>query len=327
MLKSVVFIEQRGNVIKRASLEALSKAAELSDEVYAVAIGSDLQSAVEDLGKYGANKVFLFEHPSLLNYSATAYAKLVARVVKEHEAGVVLLAATAMGKDLGPRLAVRLGAGLASDVIAVQVEGEKILAKRYAYSGKAIATVQLETPVKILSVRPNVFALNSSYARTPEVIRSAYSPDEADLKTIVKEIVASAGKLDVTEADIVVSGGRGLRDPNGDGKENWKNLEELASVLGAAVGASRAVVDAGWRPHAEQVGQTGKVVSPKLYIACGISGAVQHLAGMASSKVIVAINKDKDAPIFQVADYGIVGTVEETLPKLTEEFKKVLSQQ
>ncbi len=327
MLKSVVFIEQRGNVIKRASLEALSKAAELSDEVYAVAIGSDLQSAAEDLGKYGANKVFLFEHPSLLNYSATAYAKLVARVVKEHEAGVVLLAATAMGKDLGPRLAVRLGAGLASDVIAVQVEGEKILAKRYAYSGKAIATVQLETPVKILSVRPNVFALNSSYARTPEVIRSTYSPDEADLKTIVKEIVASAGKLDVTEADIVVSGGRGLRDPNGDGKENWKNLEELASVLGAAVGASRAVVDAGWRPHAEQVGQTGKVVSPKLYIACGISGAVQHLAGMASSKVIVAINKDKDAPIFQVADYGIVGTVEETLPKLTEEFKKVLSQQ
>jgi len=327
MLKSVVFIEQRGNVIKRASLEALSKAAELSDEVYAVAIGSDLQSAVEDLGKYGANKVFLFEHPSLLNYSATAYAKLVARVVKEHEAGVVLLAATAMGKDLGPRLAVRLGAGLASDVIAVQIEGEKILAKRYAYSGKAIATVQLETPVKILSVRPNVFALNSSYARTPEVIRSTYSPDEADLKTIVKEIVASAGKLDVTEADIVVSGGRGLRDPNGDGKENWKNLEELASVLGAAVGASRAVVDAGWRPHAEQVGQTGKVVSPKLYIACGISGAVQHLAGMASSKVIVAINKDKDAPIFQVADYGIVGTVEETLPKLTEEFKKVLSQQ
>ncbi len=327
MLKSVVFIEQRGNVIKRASLEALSKAAELSDEVYAVAIGSDLQSAAEDLGKYGANKVFLFEHPSLLNYSATAYAKLVARVVKEHEAGVVLLAATAMGKDLGPRLAVRLGAGLASDVIAVQIEGEKILAKRYAYSGKAIATVQLETPVKILSVRPNVFALNSSYARTPEVIRSTYSPDEADLKTIVKEIVASAGKLDVTEADIVVSGGRGLRDPNGDGKENWKNLEELASVLGAAVGASRAVVDAGWRPHAEQVGQTGKVVSPKLYIACGISGAVQHLAGMASSKVIVAINKDKDAPIFQVADYGIVGTVEETLPKLTEEFKKVLSQQ
>ncbi len=327
MLKSVVFIEQRGNVIKRASLEALSKAAELSDEVYAVAIGSDLQSAAEDLGKYGASKVFLFEHPSLLNYSATAYAKLVARVVKEHEAGVVLLAATAMGKDLGPRLAVRLGAGLASDVIAVQVEGEKILAKRYAYSGKAIATVQLETPVKILSVRPNVFALNSSYARTPEVIRSTYSPDEADLKTIVKEIVASAGKLDVTEADIVVSGGRGLRDPNGDGKENWKNLEELASVLGAAVGASRAVVDAGWRPHAEQVGQTGKVVSPKLYIACGISGAVQHLAGMASSKVIVAINKDKDAPIFQVADYGIVGTVEETLPKLTEEFKKMLSQQ
>ncbi len=327
MSKAIVFIEQRSNVIKRASLEVLSKASELAQEVYAVAIGSDLKSAVQDLGKYGASKVFLFEHPSLLNYSASAYSKLVARITKEESAQLVLLAATAMGKDLAPRLSIRLGAGLASDVIEVKAEGDNILAKRYAYSGKAIATVQLETPVKILSLRPNVFPINSNLNRTAEIVHSTYSPDDSDLKAVVKEIVASAGKLDVAEADIVVSGGRGLRDPNGDGKENWQNLETLASVLGAAVGASRAVVDAGWRPHSEQVGQTGKVVSPKLYIACGISGAVQHLAGMASSKVIVAINKDKDAPIFQIADYGIVGTVEDVLPKLTEEFKKVLAHQ
>ncbi|MCS7012709.1 MAG: electron transfer flavoprotein subunit alpha/FixB family protein [Chloroherpetonaceae bacterium] len=326
MLKAVVFIEQRNGVLKRASLEALSKAAELAGDVYAVAIGSSLHEAVTGLGKYGATKVFLFEHPSLQHYAPTAYAKILARVVKEESASIVLLAATSMGKDLAPRLSIRLAAGLVSDAIAIQVEGDRLLAKRYAYSGKAIATVQLDTPIQILTLRPNVFPIATYPDRTAEVVTSTYNPDETDLRAIVKEIVASAGKLDVTEADIVVSGGRGLRDPKGDGKENWQNLEALASVLGAAVGASRAVVDAGWRPHSEQVGQTGKVVSPKLYIACGISGAIQHLAGMASSKVIVAINKDKDAPIFQVADYGIVGTVEETLPKLTEEFKKLLSQ-
>lgn len=327
MSKAVVFIEQRSGVIKRASLEALSKAAELSAEVYAVAIGSNLHAAVSGLGQYGATKVFLFEHPSLQHYAPAAYAKLVARVVKEESASLVLLAATSMGKDLAPRLSVRLGAGLVSDAVAIQADGSQLQAKRYAYSGKAIATVQLETPVKIISLRPNVFPVKTYPDRTADIVVSSYNPEETDLRAIVKDIVASAGKLDVTEADIVVSGGRGMRDPKGDGKQNWENLEALASVLGAAVGASRAVVDAGWRPHSEQVGQTGKVVSPKLYIACGISGAVQHLAGMASSKVIVAINKDKDAPIFQVADYGIVGTVEETLPKLTEEFKKLLSQQ
>lgn len=324
-MKSIVFIEQRGGKIKRASLEALSAAAKHGGEVLAVLIGSGVAGDAPSLGKSGAKKVFVFEHPNLANYSATAYAKLVAKVAKEESANFVFLAATAMGKDLAPHLAVRLGGALASDCVELNAVGDKLLAVRYAYSGKAMATVELTTDVKIFSLRPNVFPVTES-GGTAEVITSTYEPDGADLKTLVKEIVVSAGKLDVAEADIVVSGGRGLKDPGTpDGKQNWDNLEALAQTLGGAVGASRAVVDAGWRPHGEQVGQTGKVVSPKLYVACAISGAVQHLAGMASSKIIVAINKDKDAPIFQIADYGIVGDVGELIPQLTEEFKKALA--
>lgn len=323
----LVFIEQRGGQIKRASLEALSKGAELSKggAVVAVVIGSAAKTLASDLGKYGATKAVAFENAQLDRYAPTAYAKLVAKVAKEESATVIFLAATAMGKDLAPRVGARLGAGVVSDAIDIKEENGKLIAKRYAYSGKAIATVALESDVKVFSIRPNSFPVNDGHSGVAEVVVSAYNPEAADLRDVVKEIVASAGKLDVAEADIVVSGGRGLRDPNGEGKQNWANLERLAQVLGGAVGASRAVVDAHWRPHSEQVGQTGKVVSPKLYIACGISGAVQHLAGMASSKVIVAINKDKDAPIFQVADYGIVGTVEDVLPQLIEEFQKVVS--
>lgn len=323
----LVFIEQRGGQIKRASLEALSKGAELSKggAVVAVVIGSAAQALARDLGKYGATKAVAFENAQLDRYAPTAYAKLVAKVAKEESATVIFLAATAMGKDLAPRVGARLGAGVVSDAIDIAEENGKLIAKRYAYSGKAIATVALESDVKVFSIRPNSFPVNEGHSGAAEVVVSAYNPETTDLRDVVREIVASAGKLDVAEADIVVSGGRGLRDPNGEGKQNWANLERLAQVLGGAVGASRAVVDAHWRPHSEQVGQTGKVVSPKLYIACGISGAVQHLAGMTSSKVIVAINKDKDAPIFQVADYGIVGTVEEVLPQLIEEFQKVVS--
>ncbi|KER09003.1 MAG: electron transfer flavoprotein subunit alpha [[Candidatus Thermochlorobacteriaceae] bacterium GBChlB] len=320
MPTAVVFIEQRDNKFKRASLEALSAAADLGTTAIAVVIGSAVKTDADTLARYGAKKVFVFEHANLLNYSATAYAKLVAKVVKEESATLVFLAATALGKDLAPRLAVRLGAGLVSDAVELSLQADKVVAKRYAYSGKAIATVELTTSVQIFSLRPNVFPLNTSHGETADVIVSTYEPDSADLKTVVKEIVASSGKLDVTEADIVVSGGRGMKGP-----EHFHLVEELAQTLGGAVGASRAIVDAGWRPHSEQVGQTGKVVSPKLYIACGISGAVQHLAGMASSKIIVAINKDKDAPIFQVADYGIVGDALEILPQLNSEFKKILS--
>ncbi|MCS6989041.1 MAG: electron transfer flavoprotein subunit alpha/FixB family protein [Chloroherpetonaceae bacterium] len=326
MSNVLVFVEQRGGQIKRASLEALSKGAELAQggAVVAVLIGGAKELA-SGLGKFGATKVVVFDHSQLANYAPTAFAKLVTKVAKEESAKIILLAATAMGKDLAPRVGARLGAGVVSDAISVKEENGKLVAMRYAYSGKAIATIALESDVKVVTIRPNFFPVNDGHSDAAEVVVSDYNPETTDLRDIVKEIVASAGKLDVAEADIVVSGGRGLKDPNGEGKQNWENLERLAQVLGGAVGASRAVVDAHWRPHSEQVGQTGKVVSPKLYIACGISGAVQHLAGMASSKVIVAINKDKDAPIFQVADYGIVGTVEEVLPQLIEEFKKVVS--
>ncbi|MBC8043206.1 MAG: electron transfer flavoprotein subunit alpha/FixB family protein [Rhizobacter sp.] len=321
MSKSLVFIEQRGGKVKRASLEALSKAAALGGDVIAVAIGGTGTAAdAASLGNYGATKVFAFENESLANYSANAYAKLISKIAKEESVSLVFLSATAMGKDLAPRLSVRLGGALASDCVDVKHEDGKWIATRYVYSGKAVATLELQGEINIFSLRPNVFPAVKKSDAAAEVITSVYEPESADLKTIVKEIVVSAGKLDVAEADIVVSGGRGMKAP-----EHFNLLEDLAKVLGGAVGASRAVVDAGWRPHSEQVGQTGKVVSPKLYIACGVSGAVQHLAGMSSSKIIVAINKDKDAPIFQVADYGIVGDVFEILPQLTEEFKKVLA--
>jgi electron transfer flavoprotein alpha subunit len=321
MSSLLVFAEQRDGKIKKAAFEAVSKghdvAAKLGLSLLVVAIGDGLDT--ESLGNYGASKVIVFDNPQLANYSANAYAKLIAKAAKENDATVIFMSATAMGKDLAPRVAIRTGAALASDCTDLKLDGTTLLAVRPVYSGKAFATVELNSPVKLYTLRPNVFAVTDKTDAKAAVEKISYQPDEADLKTIVKEIVVSAGKLDVTEADIVVSGGRGLKAP-----ENFHLVEKLAAVLGGAVGASRAVVDAGWRPHSEQVGQTGKVVSPKLYIACGISGAVQHLAGMSSSKIIVAINKDKDAPIFQVADYGIVGDALELLPQLTDEFEKIL---
>jgi electron transfer flavoprotein alpha subunit len=323
----VVFIEQRNNQIKRTALEALSKAASLASggKVFAVLIGGSVKDKAEGLSKYGATKVYVFENAALTNYAPNAYAKLITKIAKEDAAPLVIMGGTAMGKDLAPRVAMRLGAGQLSDAVELTADAATVTGKRFAYSGKAIATVALTSEHKVVTVRPNTFAPNSTHTTAAEVAVSDYNPDAADIKSVVKEIAAAAEKLDVAEADIVVSGGRGLKDPNGEGKANWSNLESLAKTLGAAVGASRAVVDSGWRPHSEQVGQTGKVVSPKLYIAVGISGAVQHLAGMTASKVIVAINKDKDAPIFQIADYGIVGNAEDILPALTGEFQKVVA--
>jgi electron transfer flavoprotein alpha subunit len=220
-----------------------------------------------------------------------------------------------MGKDLAPRLAVKLDAGCLMDCIKVDSSND-LVATRPIYAGKALIDVKLNTDKKIICIRPNVFKTESfDNSGEPEIsIKEISSPN---LSSKVTEFKKAEGKLDVAEADIIVSGGRGIKGP-----ENYHLIEELADALGAAVGASRAVVDAGWRPHREQVGQTGKTVSPTLYVACGISGAIQHLAGMSSSKYIVAINKDKDAPIFNVADYGIAGDIFDVLPVLTEEIKK-----
>jgi electron transfer flavoprotein alpha subunit len=221
-----------------------------------------------------------------------------------------------MGKDLAPRIAAKLDCGIVTDVTEWKVENGEIIATRPVYAGKALTDVKVKSEKKIFTLRPNVFKAEKISEQEAEI--EVKNPGDLNLKTRVVDIKKSDTKLDVAEADIIVSGGRGMKAP-----ENFKLIEELADLLGAATGASRAVVDAGWRPHSEQVGQTGKTVSPTLYIALGISGAIQHLAGMRSSKYIVAVNKDKDAPIFQIADYGIVGDVFEIVPAMIEELKKI----
>ena len=323
MKKIIAFIETRENKIKASGFEAASTAVrlgkELNCEAEAVIIGNKVEG-INELGKYGIKKVILAEDDRIAEYSTTAYAKILADVCKNRDAGVILLSATSMGKDLGPRTAAKLESGLAADCIDLKIENGDIIATRPVYAGKALVNVKLTSPVKMFALRPNVFKADAGFSVTPETEKINVELSDSDFSACVKEVVVSNEKLDVAEANIIVSGGRGLKEP-----ENFKYVENLANVLGAAIGASRAVVDAGWRPHSEQVGQTGKTVSPSLYIACGISGAIQHLAGMSSSKCIVAINKDKDAPIFQIADYGIVGDVFEILPALTDEFKKLLS--
>jgi electron transfer flavoprotein alpha subunit len=318
-MKVLAFAEQRDGKIKKSSFEtvrtASDVAAKLGAECVAVVVGSGIAGVAAELGQYGAARVIVVDDPALAAHANRAYAKAISAVAKKEGAGVVFLPASQMGKDLAPRVAVQLEAGLASDCIALQVENGDIMASRPVYAGKAVADVRVKTAVKVFTLRPNVFAAQADGAPAKvETVQVAMEP--ADLETVVKDVAVATGRPDVTEADIVVAGGRGMK-----AAEHFGLLEGLADVLGAAIGASRAVVDAGWRPHDEQVGQTGKTVSPTLYIACGISGAVQHLAGMSSSKYIVAINKDKDAPIFQVADYGIVGDLFDVVPELTEQLK------
>ncbi len=317
----LVFVEQRDGHVRKASFEALSEAKRLAQgkgiPVVAVVVGSGVRGLASTLGDWGAEKVFVADQPELAHYSPQAYAQALASAVGEAQPQAVFLAATAMGRDLAGRLAAKLKVGCLPDVTAVRWDGDTLQAVRPVYSGKALATVDggKSVPV-VVTLRPNVFPAQKSphtaevMALPPVAVRGGYK---------VKEVVSlQAGELDVAEADIIVSGGRGLRGP-----ENFALIRELAKVLGAAVGASRAAVDAGWIDHAHQVGQTGKVVSPTLYIACGISGAIQHLAGMSSSKVIVAINKDPEAPIFKVADYGVVGDLFQVIPALTEEVRKL----
>jgi electron transfer flavoprotein alpha subunit len=315
----LVIAEQRDGKIKKASYEAVKAAAvvasQLNATVTAVLFGAD-EAAAKSLGGYGAMKTVHVTDERLHFYANAAYVKAAAQIVEKEGADVVMLPATSLGKDLAPRLAVRIDGAVAPDVIALAVEDGTITAQRPVYAGKALIKVKINAPKQVFSLRPNVFSAGENSGA--EAVVEAFAPalEEADFTTKATGTTIASGKLDVAEATMIVSGGRGLQGP-----ENWPLIEGLADALGAATGASRAVVDAGWRPHAEQVGQTGKTVSPTLYVACGISGAIQHLAGMSSSKCIVAINKDKDAPIFQIADYGIVGDVFEVIPALTEEIK------
>jgi electron transfer flavoprotein alpha subunit len=321
-MKILAFVEQRDGQFKKAGFEAMKAAATLAGQVQGqamgVVVGDRVKSMSVALGGYGAMKVFVVEDPRL-KLPSNAYAEAVAQVAKKEKADVVLFPATSMGKDLAPRVAVKLDAGLAADCTSVRLEGGNLVATRPVFAGKALTDVTITSAVKILTLRPNVFSAGESTGAAAPVEEAAVELTDMHYGASVKEVTQASGKLDVAEADIIVSGGRGLKGP-----EHFTMIEELASVLGGAVGASRAVVDAGWRPHDEQVGQTGKTVSPSLYIAIGISGAIQHLAGMSSSKYIVAINKDKDAPIFQVADYGIAGDAFEVVPALTKEVRKLL---
>ncbi len=262
--------------------------------------------------------MIVVEDPRLASYSAAAYAKIAAEIALQESAEVLFFPASALGKDLAPRVSVKLDAGLAAECTALRVEIGDIIATRPVYAGKGLVDVRVRSRVKMFSLRPNVFSAGAASASSAAVEKRDVALTESDFASVAIEMRASGGKKDVAEADIIVSGGRGLK-----ASENFSMIEDLAMTLNAAVGASRAVVDAGWRPHEEQVGQTGKTVAPSLYIAVGISGAVQHLAGMSSSKYIVAINKDKDAPIFSVADYGIAGDAFDVVPALTAELKRV----
>ncbi len=321
-MKILAVAEQRNSQFKKTSFEVVRAAKTLADqlsaEVSALVIGESPSSIAAQLGAYGASRVLVVEDARLGQYSTTAYAAVVADIARKESAGIILLPASAFGKDLAPRVSVKLEAGLATDCTALRVEGGDIVATRPVYAGKGVVDVRIKTPVKMFSLRPNVFSGGEPALLPCVVEKKNVVLTDADFGSVVKETKSSSSKKDVAEADVVVSGGRGLK-----GAENFSMIEELASALNGAVGASRAVVDAGWRPHDEQVGQTGKTVSPSLYIAVAISGAVQHLAGMSSSKCIVAINKDKDAPIFSIADYGIVGDAFEVVPALTKELRRV----
>jgi electron transfer flavoprotein alpha subunit len=320
--KILAILEQRDNKLKRSAFEVISTAARLAGdlnfEAEALVIGNEIEN-ISDVGKYGIKKLVHFKNDQLTNYSTSAYTGIISDYAKEAGVSIMVISGTALGKDLAPHISARLNAGFLMDCVSLEASSGEITATRPVYAGKALIDAKIKTDVKIFVLRPNVFKaeIKDENGAADVETRNVENPD---LKTRVTEIKKSEGKLDVAEADIIVSGGRGLK-----AAENFHLVEELADALGAAVGASRAVVDAGWRDHREQVGQTGKTVSPSLYVACGISGAIQHLAGMSSSKYIVAINKDEEAPIFGVADYGIAGDVFEILPALTEEIKKVKS--
>ncbi len=312
----VVFVEQISGKPSHASLECLGAARACNGSVTAVLAGASADAAAKDLGRFGANKAVVLTGGET---SVDALARDIAALAQELGAKAFLAAATSSGRDLAPRVAMLLDSTVFSDCTALSAQGDTFSAVRPWLAGKALATLGSSGPVFCATTRPNVFALVEGGGSVEIVSRPASTGGKAKVTAIDAK---SGGKLDVKEAPVVVSGGRGMKAP-----ENFQLLEELAAAFGnAATGASRAVVDAGWRPHSEQVGQTGKTVAPQLYVAVGISGAIQHLAGMRTSKVIVAINKDAEAPIFKVADYGIVGDALEVVPALTKAVRELKAQ-
>lgn len=324
MAKGVwIVAEQRDGAFRKVSFEIASAARKLADElgeeVCAILLGSGIEGIAGELGKYGVDKVYVADDAAFEPYTTDAHAAAVTKVVKENGPSILLLSASVQGKDLSSGLVGKLATGMATDCVEVKIADGAMVAVRPMYAGKCFGEIVVSGSPQMASLRPNVFPADES-AKAGEVVKFDAGLSADDLKTKVLEVQKDAsGKVDLTEAEVIVSGGRGMK-----GSDEFKVIEELADVIGATVGASRAAVDAGWRPQPDQVGQTGKIVSPNLYVACGISGAIQHLAGMSSSKYIVAINKDPDAPIFAKADYGIVDDLFKVVPEVTKAAKELL---
>lgn len=315
----LVYVEQVEGKFKKSVFEAVSYAKAIADQqstnLTAVAIGNVDDSELKELGKYGASKVLKVELDQLKDFVNQAYASVIAEAAQKEAATIIVLSNSFSGKGLAPRIAVKLKAGLIDGAIELPNTDGGFSVKKTAFSGKAFAISTITAEHKVIALNPNAFGVKESAV---DAVIESFSPDvkSTDLTAIVKEIVRATDKVSLPDAEIVVSGGRGLKGP-----ENWGMVEELADLLGAATACSKPVSDADWRPHSEHVGQTGIAISPNLYIAIGISGAIQHLAGVSSSKVIVVINKDPEAPFFKVADYGIVGDAFEVVPKLITALK------
>lgn len=325
-----IIAEQKEGKLKKVSFELLGIGKKLAEKiggsVSVLLLGYQIEKLAEELDGYGAQKIFVCESEALKNYTNEGYAKAIVDLAKVHNPEILLGGATASGKDLLPRVAARLQTGLASDCIGLDIHDDGLLiAQRPMYAGKVLVdTIVPEDRPQMASLRPNILPVPEKGLQKAEIEKVAVDIKPMDLKAILKERLKTAGeKIDLTEASVIISGGRGMAN-----KENFKILENLASAFGegSAVGASRSAVDSGFAPHDIQVGQTGKVVNPNLYVACGISGSIQHLAGMRTSKYIVAINKDPEAPIFQVADCGIVADLFKIVPLLTEEVRKLKAQ-
>jgi electron transfer flavoprotein alpha subunit len=321
MSKILVFIEGTKGKMKRSSHELLGAAKKSGQQIAAFAVGSEAAYLSSEVGEWGVSDFYVFKDSVFDKYNPELFTEMVTAVIQKTGAQIVLASASVMGKDLYPRVAARLKSGILSDCTDLEINGDQVIVKKPMYSGKCISRMGFEnSPVQIVLMRANQLSIEGKPGGSPAKVEEMTLAPK-DLKTIIKDVVkGSSEKLDLTEANVIVSGGRGLKEAG-----NFKLLNDLADALGATVGASRAVVDAGWAPHGMQVGQTGKTVAPSLYIAVGISGAIQHLAGMSGSKVIVAINNDPNAPIFQKSTYGIVGDLFDVVPKLTAELKKALN--
>jgi electron transfer flavoprotein alpha subunit len=324
MANIFAFVESRGPDLRKVGLEAVTAARQLADksgggEVHALLLGpAGIGAKAAQLGEYGADSVIVVEHAALANYNPEVATATAAERIKSGGHRAAIFSTSAQGRDLAPRVAARLGVSVVTDALSFELDGDAVVVRHPVNIGKVIATLAISGTPAVIAMRPNVIspAKNPKAGRV-ENAQPAIDPSSTRVK-VIETRQGGGGKLDLAEAPVVIAGGRGLK-----AAENFKLVEDLASAFGnAAVGATRAVTDDGWRPHSDQIGQTGRLVSPELYVAIGISGAVQHLAGMRTSKTIVAINKDKDAPIFKVADYGIVGDVFEVVPALTEAVRE-----